>query len=115
MTLDDVVGIELEAHFKPMYKGQALLPQIKAFLEENGFILRELRPNRPYEGEILEVDALFSRRPALNDSIQLLRFWQLATELNSPKFLSQMTDWEDDWLGGLIDEQIALRQRLFGD
>ena len=114
-TLDNVVGIELEAQFKSMYKGQALLPEIKAFLEQKGFILRELRPNGPYEGEVLEVDAFFSRRPALDDNIELLRFWQLATELNSPKFLSQMTDWEDEWLGGLTDEQIALRQRLFGE
>lgn len=112
--LDSVSAIELEAQFKPMYKGQALLADIKDFLEGHGFILRSLIPNGPYEGEMLEVDAYFSRRPALDDKLALIRLWQLATELDSPYFLSQMKNWQPDWLSGLSQQQIELRRFLFG-
>ena len=112
--LEGITGIQLEAQFKPMYEGQALFQEIKVFLESSGFILRALKPNGPYEGEMLEMDAFFSKRPALDDRLEFLRMWQLATELESPLFLSQMSDWQADWLIGLSEEQIALRQRLFG-
>jgi hypothetical protein len=73
--------------------------------ENKGFILRALRPNGPYEGELLEVDAFFSRpRPSTNDWCSS-GYGSLATELKSSLFLSQMTD----WLVGLSEKQVELR------
>ena len=75
---------------------------------------RELRANGPYDGEMMEVDAFFSRRPEPGGPIALIKLWQIAVELNSPKFLSQMDDWQDNWLTGLTSEQCELRDALFG-
>ncbi|MBX9786315.1 MAG: FkbM family methyltransferase [Alphaproteobacteria bacterium] len=113
-TLSNVVCIELETQFKEMYKTQALFPEVKAFLEEHGFILRQLLVNGPYEGEFLEADAYFSKRPSLNDNIDVIRLWQTACGISSPKFLSQMDDWLPEWKVYLTEDQTELRNRLFG-
>jgi len=113
-VLPKVVCIELETQFKPIYQGQALFPEVKAFLEEHGFILRQLRVNGPYEGEFLEADAFFSRRPMLDDNLNLIRLWQTVCDIESPKFLAQMDDWLPEWKVYLTAEQRELRSRLFG-
>lgn len=113
-VLSNVVAIELETQFQPMYQGQALFPEVKAFLEDQGFILRQLRVNGPYEGEFLEADAFFSRRPSLDSNLDLIRLWQTACGVESPLFLAQMDDWLPEWKALLTDEQMELRRRLFG-
>jgi FkbM family methyltransferase len=113
-VLPHVVCIELETQFKPMYRGQALFPEVKAFLEEHGFILRQLRVNGPYEGEFLEADAFFSRRPALDANLDLIRLWEAACGVESPRFLAQMDDWLPEWTTYLTEDQRELRRRLFG-
>lgn len=112
-VLEHIVSIQLETQFKPMYKGQALFPEIKEFLEKHGFILRQLLVSGPYEGEFLEADAYFSKRPALDKNIDLIRLWQNACGIVSPKFLAQMDDWLPEWKEYLTEEQVALRERLF--
>lgn len=114
-SLSSVVCIQLETQFKEMYVGQALFPEIKEFLEEKGFILRQLLVNGPYEGEFFEADAFFSRRPALDKNIDLIRLWQEACKISSPKFLSQMDDWLPEWKTNLTQEQVDLRHCLFGE
>ena len=113
-VLPNVVCLELETQFKPIYRGQALFPEVNAFLDEQGFILRQLVANGPYEGEFLEANAFFSRRPSLNEDLNLIRLWQVACEVESPKFLAQMDDWHPSWRSYLTPEQVELRQRLFG-
>lgn len=113
-TLEGVSCIELETQFKPMYQGQALFGEVKEFLERQGFILRHLRVNGPYEGEFLEADAFYSRRPALDSRLDLIRLWQSACAIESPSFLAQMNDWLPAWLEYLTDEQRELCRRLFG-
>jgi FkbM family methyltransferase len=112
--LSNVICIQLETQFKPMYKGQALFQEIKEFLEGYGFILRQLLVNGPYEGEFLEADAFFSKRPLLDKTIDVIRLWQTSCEISSPKFLAQMDDWLPEWKAYLTEEQIQLRKRLFG-
>lgn len=111
--LSNVIGIELETQFKPMYKGQALFPEIKEFLEKYGFILRSLEVNGPYEGEFLEADAYFSKKPKLDSDLLLIRLWQEASEIRSPKFLSQMDEWIPEWKEYLTEDQIRLKESLF--
>lgn len=113
-TLPHVVCIELEVQLKPMYRGQALFPEVKEFLDGHGFILRQLRVNGPYEGELLEADAFFSRRPRLDERLTLIRLWQQACGIESPKFLAQMDDWLPEWRAYLTADQVELRERLFG-
>ncbi len=112
-VLKNVLCIQLETQFKPMYKNQALFPEIKNYLEENGFILRQLIVNGPYEGEFLEADAYFSRRPRLDENLDVIKLWQNACGISSPLFLSQMDDWLPEWKTYLTEEQLELRSRLF--
>lgn len=113
-ALSEVVCIELETQFKEMYKGQALFPEVKEYLEDKGFILRQLLVNGPYEGEFFEADAFFSKPPRLDKNIDVIRLWQTACGISSPKFLSQMDDWIPEWKSYLTEEQLLLRERLFG-
>lgn len=113
-TLANVVCIQLETHLKPMYKTQALFPEILEFLEKHGFILRQLLVNGPYEGEFLEADAFFSKRPLLDENIDIIRLWQTACGISSPKFLFQMEHWLPEWKTYLTNEHLELRHRLFG-
>jgi FkbM family methyltransferase len=63
-TLNNVDYVILEASFKPMYQGELLFGDIVRLMESYGFMF--LRPvgslSHPKTGEILQVDALFSRR-----------------------------------------------------
>lgn len=113
-VLPHVICIELETQFKPLYRGQALFPEVKGFLDDQGFILRQLSVNGPYEGEFLEANAYFSRRPTLDGHLDLIRLWQTACGIESPQFLAQMDDWKPGWKTNLTSEQMELRRRLFG-
>jgi FkbM family methyltransferase len=60
--LHSCIGVELEAHFYPVYKGQKLLGEIIDLLAGSGFVLRDIRPVHHFDGELVEVDALFTKR-----------------------------------------------------
>jgi FkbM family methyltransferase len=64
-TLNRVDYVILEASFKPMYQGELLFLQVVHLMESYGFSF--LRPvgllSHPTTGEILQADALFSRKP----------------------------------------------------
>lgn len=59
--LDQCLGVELEAHLYPIYKGQRLLADIVALLAGHGLVLRDLRPTGNFDGDYVEVDAFFTR------------------------------------------------------
>ena len=89
--LDSVVGIELEAQFAEIYKGQKLLFDIIQYLNKRGFVLRHLSNAGPYEHELLECNAFFSRSP--NDpsvNIFQLKLWEFMCKINSPASLGQL-------------------------
>lgn len=60
--LSDVLAIELETQFYPIYKNQKLIGDIVALLEKFGFALNEIRPQRNFDRELVEVNAWFTRR-----------------------------------------------------
>ncbi|MFK7974339.1 MAG: FkbM family methyltransferase [Rickettsiaceae bacterium] len=112
-TLKNIVCIEIEVQFKPMYIGQSLFFETKEFLEDNGFILRDLKVNGPYEGEFLEADAFFSRKPALDKNIGMIRMWQEACKVDSPDFLAQ-DEYPQEWKDYITQEHLEINKRLFG-
>ena len=59
--LDGVLGIELEAHLYPIYRGQRLLSDLVRLLDQHGLVLRRLNPIAHFEGDLVEVDAYFIR------------------------------------------------------
>lgn len=87
--LRDCLGIELEAHFYPLYMDQRLLHEIVTLLGEFGFVLRKLDQNKMgnFDGDLVEVDAYFTKPRsdvALYDEVQRRKFdlltsvWHLA-------------------------------------
>jgi FkbM family methyltransferase len=60
--LEHCIGIELETHFYPLYKGQKLVGDIVAYLEGFDFVLRSIAQVPNFDGDSVEVDALFTKR-----------------------------------------------------
>jgi FkbM family methyltransferase len=63
VLLQHCIGIELEAHFYPLYRDQHLLHDIVSLLHAHGFVLRKLDQNKMdnFEGDLVEVDAYFTK------------------------------------------------------
>lgn len=75
-TLDKVLCAEVETRLVPHYRGEALFPELYAFMKENGFGLVAFRPLGLYKGEILEGNAYFSRQPTNERDALKIRLWQ---------------------------------------
>jgi FkbM family methyltransferase len=60
-VLNSVQGVEIECHFRPLYDGQALFQQIYDKMRDSGLKLRKLSSQGNFGGEIVEVNAFFSR------------------------------------------------------
>lgn len=64
--LETCLGIELESHFYPIYRDQKLLHDLVGLLENFGLVLRKLEPVPHFDGDLVEVDAFFTRsRPSM--------------------------------------------------
>ncbi|HEY5038824.1 MAG TPA: FkbM family methyltransferase, partial [bacterium] len=62
-TLRKVGAVLLEASFEPMYKGEPSFQKIEDFLKGKGFCFnRALDFLKDSHGNILQMDALFTRR-----------------------------------------------------
>ena len=59
--LSRCLAVQLEAHFYPIYEGQRLLGDLVALLRGHGLTLRKLAPINHFDGDIVEVDAWFTR------------------------------------------------------
>ncbi|MCD2341050.1 FkbM family methyltransferase [Ideonella azotifigens] len=60
--LHGCLGIELEAHFYPLYNQQKLLPDLISLLEPFGLVLRKIEYVPHFLGEVVEVNAFFTKR-----------------------------------------------------
>ncbi len=59
--LQNCIGIELETHFYPIYKGQKILADIVSFLAGFGFVLRKVEPVPSFDGNVVEADVWFTK------------------------------------------------------
>lgn len=59
--LQNCLGIELEAHFYQLYRGQKLLHDIVSLLAEYGQVLRTLQHVGQFDGDLVEVNAFFTK------------------------------------------------------
>jgi len=76
--LAKVLGVRLETHLRPLYKGQALFGDIYEYMRSQGFILRDLRSAYPFLYELVELEAFFSQDPlTAGDRFQALKIWEL--------------------------------------
>lgn len=96
-SLQNVIGIELETHTKPLYERQKLLSDLIGLLTERGFILRDLRPTFPFEYDLFEFDAFFSRDPRATPIAKrpLLALWDAIHEIPPGRSVHHMNEnWE---------------------
>lgn len=68
--LSGCTGIELEAHYYPIYEGKRLFGDIIELLDGFGFRLRRATPQNSVDGDLIEVNAVFTRSPHLIESEQ---------------------------------------------
>ena len=71
--LEDLVGLEVEAEFVPMYKSQPLFNEVDSFIRKHGFELfdlkryywkrKESRNTRNQKGQLIFGDALYFKSP----------------------------------------------------
>jgi FkbM family methyltransferase len=59
--LQHCLGIELEAHFYPLYRDQKLLHDIVSMLRDYGLVLRTLQHVGQFDGDLVEVNAFFTK------------------------------------------------------
>ncbi len=59
--LADCLGIELETHLYPIYRGQKLLHQIIDLLSTYDFVLRRLEQSPNFGGDLVEAQAYFTK------------------------------------------------------
>jgi FkbM family methyltransferase len=74
----DVVCVETEVHLEQLYKGQPVFADVYRMMKEKGFILRDLKPQGPFEGQAIEFNAYWSRDLQLLSPSQKLihELWQ---------------------------------------
>ncbi len=59
--LQNVLSIELETHVYQIYKNQKLMHDLIAFLADFGFVLRAINPVPSFDGDVVELDAWFTK------------------------------------------------------
>lgn len=99
-TLEGVHGIQLEAHLEPIYENQALFPEVKQYLKEQGFDLVSLKGSGPFEGKVLELECWFFRNDLSVKSKILKLFFEKISgvdflpTLAEAHFLGEQSDWK---------------------
>jgi FkbM family methyltransferase len=89
ILLSDCLAIELEAHFYPIYIRQKLLHELTELLSKFDFVLRRLTPSPNFEGDLIEVDAFFTKRREFVRQLEPIRRgkFNLITEVwNLPNY-----------------------------
>jgi FkbM family methyltransferase len=74
--LSQCLGIELETHFYPLYRDQKLFHELIALLDQFGMVLRKMTTVPHFDGDIIEVDAYFTKRSLEVSALSLDRKWK---------------------------------------
>lgn len=69
-TLNDILVLEVEAHFYPIYHGQKLLHDLVDMMALHGMMLCAVRPQMNFDQDLVEVNAYFARKPDLVDEVR---------------------------------------------
>jgi len=86
--LQQLLCIELEGHFQPIYKGQKLIHEVIEFLNQRDFALRNMKHTEVAFGEsFVEVDCFFSRKPQNEKERNILRLWEILQDIRPPAYL----------------------------
>lgn len=85
--LDEVLAIEMEGHFRPLYRHQWCVCEMNEWMRARGFILRKCVQQGPFEGEFVEGNFYFSRHSqGLEESkALLLAAWETIEGIDRPE------------------------------
>jgi FkbM family methyltransferase len=98
-NLKDLLGVRLEAHLRPLYKGQALFMGIFTFMRSNGFLLRDVRLTYPFEYEVFELEAFFSPDPrTVGDRFRALKIWEMAHDIPPGRTMTVNPNGTVNWI-----------------
>jgi FkbM family methyltransferase len=77
--LRDAICLELEVHLLPLYRDQALLPEVYQYLFDKGFELITMQQQGRFEGAAIEFNAFFIKRFELmtQEELRKSRVWQM--------------------------------------
>ena len=73
--LSDVLAVQLEVHFKPIYRGQHDFCSIHKMMTLNGFSLLDLKRQSPFGSDWVEADAFYSRDVRSERETLILSAW----------------------------------------
>ena len=82
-ALDGCIALKMEGHFRPIYKDQWTVNDMIWYMREHDFILRDIRQQGPFEGELVEANFFFTKRAKLLDTQQRLhlKLWETAEQI----------------------------------
>jgi FkbM family methyltransferase len=99
-SLRHVSFIELEVNLEPLYEGQPTLSEVYAFMKRNGFVLRDFKPQGPFEGAAIEFNSFWSRAPASFTARQRTTddLWRAVHGVWAGEYFAQAADGARAWV-----------------
>lgn len=97
-VLRSVIALEIEGHFYPIYNGEKPIGEMVLWLRGQGLYLRSLLPVPTFDGDLVEVNARFTRESATLSEAQrrklalVERVWDL-------KYYPHGREWADKFSG----------------
>jgi FkbM family methyltransferase len=92
--MDQVLGIEMETQFRELYLDQKTFTEMNKFLRENGFVIRDIRPQWLCSSELIEANVYYSRAPRSPWEENALRLWEVVNNIWKPAHLTENPDLE---------------------
>jgi len=80
-VLDNIACVEFECQLKPIYKDQTIFQELYGFMINKGFILRDLKPQGPFEGEALEFNSFWIKKIQTERQKRIQSLWEMANEI----------------------------------
>jgi len=79
--LDSVLCLEFECQLEQLYCGQETFFDQYRLLTGRGFVLRKLEAQGPFEGEAVEFNSFWARRPSNARERQIIALWEGVNEV----------------------------------
>lgn len=73
--LEKSICVEFECHMKQLYRGQKTFHHLYEYMTEQNFILRDMKPQGPFEGEAIEFNSYWSKRPNTDWEKYVVDIW----------------------------------------
>lgn len=89
-VLDSVTCIELEVNFEQLYIGQPTIAEVYLYMQSHGFVLRDLQPQGPFEGQAIEYNSFWVRQNLSDSQRRICRLWEAIHSIWSGSYLKDL-------------------------